>query len=92
MTLWLWLVAGQLVVSAWTICICVASRNADQASATSPQPERTAAMCEYGVCRERWTALVDLGSKGNRYVCDAHVDIVVRETVDPDFEAFGVGA
>jgi len=89
MTWIIWAISGLVVLMVYVqvLALCVAAKRADSAIIV---PERTAAMCEYGLCRERWTALVDLGLKGHRYVCDAHVQAVVSETVDPTFAACGV--
>lgn len=81
---WLWILpVAWLAVIAWVLCLCIMAKD-DDLVLESPVPERTAAMCEYGACRERWTVLVHLGLKGSRYVCDQHVEAVVRESVEPE--------
>lgn len=53
-------------------------------------PERTANMCEYGFCRDKWTTYVNLGLHGFRYVCDKHVEPMLQEYAETEFEAMGV--
>lgn len=74
-----------------TLSVCLAAKHGDAVEAP-PLLDRTEGMCEYGDCRDRWTVLLDLGPKGSRFVCDHHVDLVVRENIEPEFEAMGVVA
>jgi hypothetical protein len=88
--MWVWVATGGVIVlCGWTVALALA-RAAKQADAAPSLPERTAGMCEYGACREPWSVLVDLGLRGSRYVCAQHVEAVVRENVEPEFEACGV--
>lgn len=89
--IWVAVGIGALVFAAvgFVIALGNAAAIAD-AQRAHPLPDRTEGMCEYGPCRETWTAVVDLGSKGARFVCDHHVGLIVRENIEPEFEACGV--
>lgn len=56
----------------------------------APETEKRAEMCDFGPCTERWSVVVDLAGKDCKFVCAAHVCAVVRENVEPVFEAMGV--
>jgi hypothetical protein len=89
----IWVAVGSIVLVALVLAAAFdnAAASADAAH-DKALPERTAAMCEYGACRDKWRVLLDLGPKGSRFVCDHHVDAVVRENIEPEFEAGGVCA
>lgn len=86
----MWALLGFVVIAVYTLAFALA-RMAKRADDQHPVVlDRTTAMCEHGACRERWTVLVNLGAKGHKWVCDAHVNAVVSEAVEPQFEASGV--
>ena len=74
------------------IAFCGAGFSSDDATRIGPLPDRTAGMCEYGPCRDKATVQLDLGPRGVSFVCDHHVGLIVRENIEPEFEAMGVVA